>query len=257
MPLKILFLLLFAVSLRAELKPETLKGFQNYIGSLESKLERQNQSPERFLWIDRDPARRKQVQLGQVVTERVVAPSIPSGLIQHWIGGVFIPRTTIDQVVRVDQDYNRHKILYRPDVIDSKILSHQGNHFRVFLRLKKEKVITVVLNTEHEVDYIPLDKDRLFSRSTCDKVREVKNPGTPDEQVLAVGEGTGFMWAINSYWRLAERDGGVYAECEAVTLSRDIPFGLGGMIGPIIRSLASESLTNTLTAKRRAVAAEK
>lgn len=257
MPLKILLLLLFAVSLHAQLKPETLKGFHSYIESLESKLEKQNQSRERFLWIDRDPARRKQVQLGTIVTEQVVTPNIPLGLIQHWIGGVFLPSKTIDQVVRVDQDYNRHKILYQPDVIDSKILSHQGNHFRVFLRLKKEKVITVVLDTRHEVDYIPLDKDRLFSRSRCDDVREVKDPGRSNEQVLAVGEGTGFMWAINSYWRMAERDGGVYAECEAVTLSRDIPFGLGGMIGPIIRSLAEESLTNTLTAKRRAVVAEK
>lgn len=248
-----MLLLLFAVAARADLKPETLQGYERYIKSLQPKLEEHNKSVEHFLWIDQNPDLKKQVRNGEIVTERMTAPDVPDGLIQHWIGAVFIPGVTIDQVTRIDQDYARHKILYAPDVMDSKILEHKGNHFKVFLRFRKHKVITVVLDTIHEVDYIPLDKTRLFSRSDCDHVQEVKSPGEPDEQKLPVGEGTGFMWAMNSYWRLAERDGGVYAECEAITLARDIPTGFGGVVGPIIRSLASESLENTLKVKRSSV----
>ena len=254
---RIMFLLFFAISARAELKPETLKGFQNYIQSLEAKLEKQNQSTENFLWIDRDSSLRNRVRNGEIVTQQVTAPTVPDGLIQHWKGAVFLPGVTLDRVISVDQNYNRHKTLYSPDVVDSKILSHQGDHFRVFLRLKKHQVITVILDTVHEIDYIPLDEHRMYSRSRCDHVQEVKDAGEPDEHVLPVGDGVGFMWAINSYWRLAERDGGVYAECEAVTLSRDIPFGMGGVVGPVIRSLAADSLTSTLTAKRRILKSKK
>jgi hypothetical protein len=62
---------------------------------------------------------------------------------------------------------------------------------------------------------------------------------------------------MNSYWRMQERDGGVYMECEAITLSRAVPFGLGGLIDPILQSFAEESLKKTITAKRLAVGSGK
>jgi hypothetical protein len=84
-------------------------------------------------------------------------------------------------------------------------------------------------------------------------VRQVDDAGKPSERVLAEGEGDGFLWAMNSYWRMEERDGGVYVECEAVTLSRGVPLGLGAFINPLLQSFAEESLKKTLEAKRKAV----
>jgi hypothetical protein len=52
---------------------------------------------------------------------------------------------------------------------------------------------------------------------------------------------------------LEQRDGGVYVECEAVTLSRGVPLGLGAFINPLLQSFAEESLKKTLEAKRKAV----
>ena len=43
-------------------------------------------------------------------------------------------------------------------------------------------------------------------------------------------------------------------ECEAVSLTRDIPTGLGWMIEPIIRDLPRESLVNTLQKTKEALA---
>jgi pyruvate/2-oxoglutarate dehydrogenase complex dihydrolipoamide acyltransferase (E2) component len=60
------------------------------------------------------------------------------------------------------------------------------------------------------------------------------------------------LWRLNSYWRFEERDGGVYVECEAISLSRDVPLGLGWLVNPIIRSLPQESLANTLRETRDA-----
>jgi len=45
----------------------------------------------------------------------------------------------------------------------------------------------------------------------------------------------------------------VYAECRAISLTRDVPFGLGWIIEPIIQNLPRESLINTLEGTRQAL----
>jgi hypothetical protein len=58
---------------------------------------------------------------------------------------------------------------------------------------------------------------------------------------------------LNSDWRFEERDGGTWVECEAISLTRDIPTGLGWIVQPIIRDLPKESLLNTLRSTRAAL----
>jgi hypothetical protein len=120
----------------------------------------------------------------------------------------------------------------------------------VYLRLLKKKVITVVLNTEHKVTYFPLDATRQHSRSYSTKIAEVQDAGEPGEHELPAGRDHGFLWRLYSYWRFLERDGGVYVECEAVSLTRGVPMGLGLIIRPIVRDLPRESLANTLVKTR-------
>jgi hypothetical protein len=236
--------------LRAGIPPEALKGYRAYVSNQEARIKEQNQSGSGFLWSAQDSARRKSVRSGEIPVEKRRAPEIPKGLINHWIGAVFLPGVTIDQVKRLDQNYNQYKIFYHPDIQDSKLLSHDGDHFKVFYRFKKTKILTVVLDTIHEIDFSSPAPQRLIVTSRCDDVREVKDPGSA-ERVLPVGEGRGFMWAMNSYWRMEEGEGGVVSECEAITLARSIPFGLSAVIGPVVESMAEDSLRNTLTAKRR------
>ena len=70
---------------------------------------------------------------------------------------------------------------------------------------------------------------------------------------LPPGVDHGFMWRLNSYWRFEERNGGVYIECEAISLSRGIPMLLSTLMAPILRQLPRESLEKTLLATRRAL----
>jgi hypothetical protein len=42
-------------------------------------------------------------------------------------------------------------------------------------------------------------------------------------------------------------------ECEAVSLTRDVPTGLGWLVRPIIRDLPKESLESTLSETREAL----
>jgi len=249
----LLWLLGTALAAQAELKPETKTAYQKYIASLDTEMAAQSHSASGFLWIDRDQARQQAVRKGDIVTQQVKVVSVPDGMIQDWIGGVFLPGATLARVTQVDQDYSDYARIYGPDITRVTVVSHSGNRFVVAYRITKTKVLTAVLDTVQVIDYMPLARDRMAIRSQSQSVRQVENAGKPSERDLPEGEGSGFLWAMNSYWRMEERDGGVYMECEAITLSRDVPFGVGALINPILESFAEESLKKTIEAKRRAV----
>jgi hypothetical protein len=60
---------------------------------------------------------------------------------------------------------------------------------------------------------------------------------------------------METWWRMEERDGGVYLQSEAASLTRDIPTGLGWLVGSFINSIPKETLAFTLEATRKAVLA--
>lgn len=74
------------------------------------------------------------------------------------------------------------------------------------------------------------------------------------ERELPVGLDGGYLWRLNTYWRFLERDGGTYMECESLTLTRGIPFGIGWIIRPFVTSIPRESLEFTLNSTRKALA---
>jgi hypothetical protein len=244
-------------ALGVELRTQTVAAFDRYIRAAEALRDQRVSGARSFLWADESTPRRQQARDGEVVVEPLVGKGdteVTGGLIHDWIGAVYISGATLDRVLGLVQNYDQHRAVYAPEVIASKTLRRDGNRFRIHLRLLKKKVITVVLNTEHDVEYFPLDARRWHSRSYSTRIAEVDNPGEPGERELAPGDDHGFLWRLYSYWRFAERDGGVWVECQAVSLTRHVPTGLGWLIEPIIRGLPRESLANTLRATRAAVA---
>jgi hypothetical protein len=177
----------------------------------------------------------------------------PHGMIHHWVGLVFIPSAKLDDVLSMLQDYDHHEKYYAPDVERSRIESRDGGHFRILLRFRRHKIITVVLNTEHEVRYFRDSPTRAHSRSSAARVSQVENAGRENEREKPEGDDDGFLWKMETWWRMEERDGGVYVQSEVASLTRDIPTGLGWLIGPFVTSIPRESLTFTLDATRRAV----
>jgi hypothetical protein len=237
--------LLLGCAPAAELKPQTVAAFDRYIQQAEQRMD----GRKSFLWTGESDARARRVRQGVMLVEPATGTAetpVAFGLVHDWVGAVFIPGAMLEQTLAVGQDYNRHKDIYRPEVMDSRILAHTGNDFRVYLRLLKKKLVTVVLDTEHEVHYERVDATRWRSRSRSTKIAEVKDAGKPNERELPPGTGDGYLWRLYSYWRYEERDGGTWVECEAISLTRDIPTGLGWLIEPIIRSLARDSLVSTL-----------
>ena len=249
-----------------ELREVTLRGFREYV----VKVEQRNQASlasGKFLWIDELPAEARnsaysKLKQGEVVMQRITSDTngksteIPGGMIHDWQGMVFIPGVKLDQVLAILQDYNNHAKYYAPDVERARIESRDGDHFRVFMRFRRHKVVTVVLNTEQDITYFRDSPTRAHSRSSATRIREVANPGGSDEREKPVNEDNGFLWEMETWWRMEERDGGVYVQNEAVTLTRDIPTGLGWLIEPFVTSIPKETLEFTLGATRKAVLAQ-
>ena len=238
-----------------QLKAQTVQAFEAYIREAEAGME-QTLKGTSFLWSDATAERAKQVGGGEVVAQFWSGKGpdkVPDGLIHDWIGTAFVPGTTVGDALALVQDYDNHKNIYKPEVIASKLISRRENDFQIYLRLLKKKILTVVLDTDHDVQYRSLDRKRWTCRSYTTQIAEVENAGTPKESVLPPDTGFGFLWRLYSYWRFQERDGGVYVECRAISLTRDVPFGLGWVIEPIIQKLPRESLINTLLATRTAL----
>jgi hypothetical protein len=254
----------------ADLEPPTLAAFNRYVQRTEAQIDSELAHREPFLRVESLPGDRRaeagaELRAGRVVIERLDTLdesgrgdrgkpiAVPGGMIHHWIGTVFIPGATLAQTLALEEDYDHHQEYFRPDVMRSRILRHDGNDFGIELRLYKKKVITTVLDTEHEVHYTLADSTHAWSRSRTTRVQEVDNAGRRGERLEPEGHDRGLLWRMNTYWRFEEKDGGTYVECQSISLTRDIPTGLGWLIGPYVTSVPRESLTFTLAATRSAV----
>jgi len=246
------------------LKPNTVAAFEQYVKLTEARNAEELQRGTNLLWIDslKENERAQAYEAlkgGEVKVQKLETRAngekihCPDGMIHHWVGVAFIPKAKMQDVLRVLQNYDHHAQYYAPDVEQSKIESHDDNHFLVFLRFRRHKVITVVLNTEHDVRYFPDSDTREHSRSSAIRIAEVENAGKANEREKAPGDDGGYLWRMETWWWMDERDGGVYVQSEVVSLTRDIPKGLGWLIGPFVNSIPKETLAFTLGATRKAM----
>jgi hypothetical protein len=252
-------------ALTADLKPETLEAFGRYVQVSEARIDKELKRPGAFLYIEGLPepkrsealgiVRKREVYMQQLHTRDAPGTPIeaPDGLIHDWIGAVFIPGATLRQVLDLVEDYDHHQDIYKPEVIRSRLIKHEGNDYRIYYRLRKKKVITVTLNTDHDVQYFPVDSTHCYSRSVATRIAEVADADQPDEHEKPIGHDGGFLWRMNSYWRFEEKDQGVYVEVESISLTRDIPTGFGWLIKPFVTSIPRESLLMTLGSTRSAL----
>ena len=245
-------------------RAETAAAFARYVQLTEARNDEEQRKGVPWLWVDglSEPERAEayaELQRGGVKMQRLEMRdagrkiACPGGMIHHWVGLVFIPGATLNGVLEVLQDYDHHASYYSPDVERSRLEAREGDHFRVFLRFRRHQVITVVLNTEHDVRYYRDSTARAHSRSSAIRIAQVDNAGQSNEREKRAGDDDGFLWKMETWWRMEERDGGVYVQSEAASLTRDIPISLGWLIGPFITSIPRESLAFTLEATRKAV----
>ena len=256
--LRLIFFALLAgpIIYAAKLTPETAAAFDRYIELAEATMNA-DVSTDSFLSAAKAKVRGGRIGVEPGVTlDNGKEIDVPDGMIQHWVGTMFIAGATIAQVKAVLQDYENYKYIYKPEVIESKLVAHQGDEYDIFLRLYKKQILTVVLNSNYHVRYAMPDARRMYVISHSMRIAEVKNAGHPEAGEEPVGDDTGFLWRLNSYWRFEQADGGVYAQCEAISLSRDVPPLLGWMVKGFLEKFPKESMLNTLRGTKAAVLAK-
>jgi hypothetical protein len=245
----------------AELKRETLSAWAAYVRATEDRIGRELSSGGRFLVLDFQApdaaaAEKNELRNGRIPVARMDSLDdkgspieVPDGMIHHWRGSVLIPGVDLDYVLtRVENPVSQE--IRQEDVLQSAVLERGDGYLKLYLKLQRSKIVTVVYNTIHEVRYERRPNDQAWSSSKAVKIAELSHPNSPEENEKPAGKDHGFLWRLNSYWRYRQVDEGVIVECESLSLSRSIPRLLEYFVRPIIDRIARESMERTLASMR-------
>jgi hypothetical protein len=238
---------------------ETLDAWDQYIATIEARMAQDDVASGPFLAIDA-PAlagARQNVLDGSMVVAPIEVRAengreieIPDALVHHWRGDVLIPGATVSDVVSSLE--TSVPPASPDDVIASRVIDRGPGWIKVGLRLRRQKVLTVVYATEHLVTFHTIAPGRARSVSIATRIVEIEQAGTPREHEAAPDDDHGFLWRWRVYWRFEQTPAGVVAECESVSLSRSVPAMLRLVAAPFIDAAARESMEKALQAMRAA-----
>lgn len=235
---KLLFGLALAAWLSAQPRnPQTQHEFECYVQSAEARMD----ARKAFILADSDANLNNQLvrekSVATISTNGENPHKLSGGQLYDWIGAVFIPGASLEKLIPMLQDYDQRATYFPETIATSKLLCRSGkDHFRYIMRLKEPAVIDV----ESDVVWEPVDIHRWRCRSYSTRTSEV-------------GKDHGYLRALDSYWRFAETDKGVYVEAETITLSDE--FGaMTRALGSMLMGINPEkSLKHSLAAMRESV----
>ncbi len=245
-----------------ELRAPTLQAWAAYERQVDARLKAATADGSPFFALDSFGLKgwREAAMSGRISMHHLERPQpsggtvdVPDGKIHHWAGAVFVPGLTVPAVLQQLAKHAGHESEYYDDVIASRLLGRDGDTHRVFLKLRRTKVVTVTYNTEHTVEIRRLGTSRATARSVSTRIAELVEAGTANEREKPDGRDQGFLWRLNAYWRYEAVNGGVLIECESISLSRDVPAMLKWFIGGMVEGVARESLERTLSSLKRAL----
>ena len=252
--LSILILSAVTISKAIELRPPTLEAWNAYVRTVTSSMEQRAKGDHPFLWVDESPDLKKRVLAGEVVVAPHDHAKISNGLIHHWVGAIFFPGATLDQVNAVLDDYDHYKDIYAPMITKSKLLERTDQREKVNLLLVGKAVGVIgAVDTDDEVQTVKVDADKMYSVSNSVRAQEISDYGKPSEHLLPQDQGPGYVWRTFGITRLMQRDGGVYLEMETISLSRGIPWEFRWLVAPVTEHLPRTVMMQTLNDTREAV----
>ena len=241
----ILGFLVVAMASRSALGEPTaaaIAAFNSYVGEVESRLAEQHRSHDHFL----APANEGRLRRGELIVEQIPAdPGERSSgaMLHHWRGTAFALGATAADFERLMQDFGAYPRNFAPQVLQARVTAQQGDRVQAVMRVRQKHVITVVMDTAYDINFVRSGAGRGYSVSRSTRISEID---TGSGRALSADEEHGFLWRMNTYWSYEERDGGLYLQVESVSLTRSIPRGLGWVVGPFVESVPRESVEFTL-----------
>jgi hypothetical protein len=241
--------------LMGEPTPAAVSAFNSYSKALESRLAQQHRSPNTFLApAASDPeGAETRLRQGELIVEKLTekntlstSANLSGALLHHWRGTAFVPGATAADFERLLRDFNSYPQHFSPQVLQAKVLIQGGDRMQAWMRVRQRHVITIVMDTTYDISFGELDMEHGYSISESTRIAEIEAAGTDAEHTLSAQEDHGFLWRLNTFWSYAERDGGLYLQIEAISLTRSIPRGVGWAVQPYVESIPRESLGFTL-----------
>jgi putative flippase GtrA len=239
----IVFLLLFSALgkgavITTTLQPQTVAAWDRYITS-----------------FDKGPSRPILNVKGEkpVLMDLNINGEVADGYIHHWIGAQLIPNATVATVERVLEDYDHYTRVYAPDLklAEAKKTGPRSYDVRLITERVEGLGLHFAFDMHSRVDYRREQEDALIeSRSYL--IRESNSGHAPYKDLMPEGNDHGILWRLNSYWRLTQAGPSVYAECQAISLSRRPLFGTLGQV----KNRARDSLGFTLRQTRKAASSQ-
>ena len=205
--------------------PAAVSAFDSYARAVEARLDHQHLSPDSFLSPPVSPR-----------PEELIIDHPPGALLHHWRATAFAPGAKAADFEHLLRDVDSYPHRFSPQVLQAQVLTQGIDRMQTRLRLRQRNIITVVLDTTYDVTFGQLDATHRYSTSRSTQISEI-DPAAVEH---------GFLWRLNTYWSYAERDGGLYLQIEAVSLTRSIPRGLGWLVQPWVERIPRDSLEFTL-----------
>ena len=171
--------------------------------------------------------------------------NVSDGLIHHWLGLAFVRGATLKGVEQVARDYSAYPKVYK-SVVSAKVLSQQGDTYRVLLRLKEDAGLTAVLDVRSAVEYRTQRDGSITAVSKSEEVRQVENFGKRNESLLPAGKDSGYLWRAHTLTHFVAEKDGVFIVMETLGLSRQFPPLTGWIIEPIARRIGRKSVEGSL-----------
>jgi hypothetical protein len=238
-----------SLALCGEPTPAAVSAFNSYVKSIDARIDKQHRSAETFLAGPASDSEADRLKNGEVIIERLTPPAsgeFPGAMLHHWRGSAFVRGATAADFERLLLDIPSFPKIFAPQLLKASLLEQDGNHRKTSMRVRQQHVITVVMDSTYEVTFGRLDARHGYSASRSVRIDEIDSPGTSRERALSKTEEHGFLWRLDTWWSYEEKDGGVMAQIESVSLTRDIPRLLGWMIRPFVESVPRETVEFTL-----------
>jgi hypothetical protein len=239
----------------AEPKQETLRAWDEYIRTLDVERENRINGNGPFLRVDESPDLQRRVQRNELVVTNHDPRKVPQGMIHHWVGGMFIRNTSLDQAMSVLTNYPRYSEVYKQLLKNCSVVERNDDDIKLsVVAVQKALSVTAAVSTDNQIHIVRLDSKRVLITSSATRIQEIANYGQSSEHAFPEDRRPGYVWRAVVNERLEERDGGVYVELETVALSRGIPLEFRWLIKPITDELPRKMMIDMLNDTRAALA---
>jgi len=240
----------------AGLNSDVLRAWDRYLEAAHQNMDARLGPNTCFLWAEEREGRMERLRNGEIL----VAPGsdqnpkrVSGGLIHHWIGAVFVPGVSLEDLLATLRDYSRYGKFY-PSVVSARLLTRSGPVDRLTTIEKHRAMFSnIALDGDFTATYRDAGHGRAYNISHSTRLQQIENYGDAKQRELPPDAPKAYLWRLDSITRYEERDGGVYLEIEAFALSRDIPASLQWLVDIFVRQAARGAMAATLRLTRDAV----